>query len=42
LSGTPVRIEFRSGSNPYKDKKNRLTPRQVKRKTRMMRHVKKK
>lgn len=42
LSGTPVRIEFRTGSNPYKGRKNRLTPRQVKRKSRLMRHVKKK
>lgn len=41
LSGTPVRIEFRSGSNPFKGKKNRLTPRQVKRKARLKRHVKK-
>lgn len=41
LSGTPVRIEFRTGSNPYKDKKNRLTPRQVKSKARLIRHVKK-
>ena len=41
LSGTPVRIEFRTGSNPYKDKKNRLTPRQVKRKVRLRRFVKK-
>jgi GTP-binding protein len=42
LSGTPVRIEFRTGSNPYKDRKNRLTPRQAKSRSRMLRHVKKK
>jgi GTP-binding protein len=42
LSGTPVRIEFRTGSNPYKGRKNKLTPRQVKRKGRLLRHVKKK
>ncbi len=41
LEGTPVRIEFRSGDNPYKDKKNVLTPRQIKRRKRLVRHVKK-
>jgi len=42
LTGTPVRIEFRSGSNPYEGRKNKLTGRQLKRKSRLMRHVKKK
>ena len=42
LTGTPVRIEFRSGSNPYEGRKNKLTGRQIKRKSRLMRHVKKK
>jgi GTP-binding protein len=41
LRGTPVRIELRSGDNPYKDKKNVLTARQVKRRKRLMKHVKK-
>lgn len=41
LSGTPVRIEFRSGDNPYADKRNKLTTRQVQRKRRLMQHVKK-
>jgi GTP-binding protein len=41
LSGTPVRLEFKTGSNPYKGRRNRLTPRQQKRRTRLMRHVKK-
>ena len=41
LSGTPVRIEFRSGDNPFADKRNKLTQRQVQRKRRMMAHVKK-
>lgn len=41
LKGTPVRVEFRGGDNPYKDKKNTLTRRQVERKRRLMRHVKK-
>jgi len=42
LSGTPVRIEFRTGSNPFQGRRNKLTPRQVKRKVRLRRHVQKK
>jgi GTP-binding protein len=42
LSGTPIRLEFRTGKNPYKGRRNKLTPRQVKRKGRLLRHVKKK
>lgn len=41
MVGTPIRVELRSGENPYKDKKNTLTPRQVKRRKRLIRHVKK-
>ena len=41
LTGTPIRLEFRTGSNPYEGRKNKLTGRQVKRKSRLMRHVKK-
>jgi len=41
LSGTPVRLEFRTGSNPYKGRRNKLTPRQEKRRTRLVRHVRK-
>ncbi|MGK0168626.1 MAG: GTP-binding protein, partial [Gammaproteobacteria bacterium] len=29
LHGTPVKIEFRTGDNPFKDRKNTLTKRQV-------------
>ena len=39
LEGTPVRVEFRSGDNPYEGKKNVLTDRQIKRKRRLMKHV---
>jgi GTP-binding protein len=42
LAGTPVRIEFKTGDNPYADKRNKLTARQVQRKRRLMSHVKKK
>jgi GTP-binding protein len=41
LFGTPVRVEFRTGENPYAGKRNKLTQRQVSRKRRMMQHVKK-
>jgi GTPase len=41
LAGTPVRIEFRSAENPFAEKRNKLTQRQVQRKRRLMAHVKK-
>jgi GTPase len=40
LVGTPVRFEFREGSNPYEGKKNELSERQIQRKRRLLRHVK--
>jgi GTP-binding protein len=40
LEGTPVRIDFRDGENPYADKKNVLTEGQQKRRQRMIRHAK--
>ena len=36
-----MRIEFRSGENPFAEKRNKLTQRQVQRKRRLMSHVKK-
>jgi GTP-binding protein len=41
LFGTPVRLEFKSGANPYAGKRNKLTPRQMQKKKRLMRHIKK-
>ena len=41
LHGTPIRIELRSGDNPYAEKRNKLTQRQVQRRRRMMSHIKK-
>ena len=35
LRGTPLQIEFRSGDNPYKDKKNTLTKRQMAKRKRL-------
>jgi GTP-binding protein len=40
LVGTPIKFEFKNSANPYAGKKNVLTPRQVKRKKRLMKHVK--
>ncbi|HWI23319.1 MAG TPA: ribosome biogenesis GTPase Der [Lysobacter sp.] len=41
LVGTPVRFVFKEGENPYKDKpKNPLTERQIAKKRRLIRHVK--
>jgi GTP-binding protein len=42
LAGTPLRIEFKTGTNPYEGRKNVLTARQVQKKRRLMQHVKKK
>jgi len=39
LEGTPVRIEFRSDENPFKGKRNPLTPRQQRSRKRMMKRV---
>ncbi|PKM22764.1 MAG: ribosome biogenesis GTPase Der [Gammaproteobacteria bacterium HGW-Gammaproteobacteria-14] len=42
LEGTPLKVELKSGDNPYEGKKNQLTDRQVERKRRLMKHAKKK
>lgn len=41
LFGTPVRIDFKGSDNPYSHIRNKLTPRQVRKRRRMLRHVKK-
>lgn len=41
LIGTPLKLEFKSSENPYKDRKNKLNARQLQRRKRMMKHVKK-
>ena len=35
LAGTPLRIEFKSGDNPYKDRRNVLTERQIRHRKRL-------
>lgn len=41
LKGTPLRLEFRTGENPFQGRRNTLTPRQQRKRRRMLRHVKK-
>ncbi len=42
LSGTPIRLEFKSGDNPYQENNDKLSKRQVERKLRIKRQAKKK
>jgi len=42
LSNTPIKLEFKSGENPFKYKKNKLSARQVQKKKRLMKFIKKK
>jgi GTP-binding protein len=37
LKGTPVRVELRTGENPFGGRRNKLTPRQAKHRKRMLR-----
>lgn len=41
LVGTPLKIEFKVNQNPFKAKRNTLTPRQIIKKKRLMKHIKK-
>ncbi len=41
LVGTPVRVEFKSGKNPFAGRRNTLTPRQQAKRKRLVRHIKK-
>lgn len=40
ITGSPVKIEFRSGENPFAGRRNKLTERQIQRKRRLMKFVK--
>ena len=42
LEGTPVRIDFKTGVNPYQGKKNKLTKRQIDKRQRLKKHIQKK
>lgn len=41
LQGTPLRIEFKGGTNPFKGRSNPLTARQERKRERLIKHVKK-
>jgi len=41
LEGTPIRIDFRTGANPYQGRKNKLTKHQVDKRQRLKRHIRK-
>jgi len=41
LKGTPVRLTFKTSDNPYKGRRNKLTPRQERRRKRLIKHHKK-
>ena len=41
LRSTPVRLSFKTSENPYKGRRNKLTPRQQRRRKRLMKHAKK-
>jgi GTP-binding protein len=40
LSGTPIQLTFKTGDNPYKDRRNTLTPHQQKKRERLKTFVK--
>jgi len=42
LKGTPVRLSFKTSDNPFKGRRNKLTPRQERSRKRLMKRVKKK
>jgi GTPase len=41
LVGTPIKFEFKESDNPFKGRRNKLTPRQEFKRKRMMKHIKK-
>ncbi|MFS1538478.1 MAG: ribosome biogenesis GTPase Der [Candidatus Phlomobacter fragariae] len=41
VMGTPIRIQFKEGDNPYAGKKNKLTPAQLRKRKRLIAYLKK-
>lgn len=39
LKGTPVKVELKSGNNPFAGRRNKLTPRQQRKRRRVMQHA---
>jgi len=42
IHGTPIRLEFKTGKNPFQGRRNKLTPRQEQSRRRLLRRVKRK
>jgi GTP-binding protein len=42
LQGTPIRLDFKTGENPYAGRRNRLTPRQQRKRERLIRRNRRK
>ncbi len=40
LKGSPIRLEFKNSTNPYRGRRNKLTPRQERKRKRLMERVK--
>ena len=41
VMGTPIRIQFKEGENPFANKRNTLTPNQMRKRKRLIKHIKK-
>ena len=41
VMGSPIRIQFKEGENPYANKRITLTPTQIRKRKRLMKHIKK-
>ncbi len=41
VMGTPIRIQFKEGDNPFAGKRNTLTPNQLRKRKRLIKHIKK-
>ena len=41
VMGTPIRIQFKEGENPFANKRNTLTPNQMRKRQRLIKHIKK-
>lgn len=39
--GTPIRIQFKEGENLFANKRNTLTPNQMRKRKRLIKHIKK-
>lgn len=40
VMGTPIRIQFNEGDNPFSGRRNKLTPNQMRKRKRLMQHIK--